>query len=413
MQSYNYNLYNPKNSLFFNLSYLNSASVFDSYHMTYSVSLTNLYDFYFQKASSIYHKRDFSLLPLAVRYYNFIDDIYVIERPPFEIEVDYSSASSYRSRKNLSYLRDTKMWVPWTLSIIKLDKKNGNYSFNLYFNDGPINSFDEAVIPSYLPNCNSHANVCMGEDSKYISEKIMSKNFNLTDIYNEMFNQYFIGWNKDLQPRFYITDYYISLLKNKISQYKNCPKSLKLDNHYTRFHLPYNNSQYLAAILYSFSKMNFQETMQYVSSAKDSLLKDAARYSSYTPAHSLKDHINSFLNSYNRDRQNTDFNDYYYHNNFLFEITSTEFTLHSSYKVCLENVHLSDFDVIDVIDNPYLISIIYNDFIDKYHQFYHSESKDSYLYSHGNSYMDDNVNLTLNYSDISSYNKRTTSYEKI
>ena len=94
--NYNYSLYTPEN--IFNL--VHSAvpmTIENDLWLNYQVSFLDTYKLienHFESDSN----KDYSLLPLAVRYVSPDSKIYFIERPPFQIEIDFSASSSYRPR---------------------------------------------------------------------------------------------------------------------------------------------------------------------------------------------------------------------------------------------------------------------------------------------------------------------------
>ena len=53
------------------------------------------------------------ILPMAVRYVTK-DNVYVIERPPFQLEVDYRLGGAHSQS---SKMPPVKIWVPWTVMV--------------------------------------------------------------------------------------------------------------------------------------------------------------------------------------------------------------------------------------------------------------------------------------------------------
>jgi hypothetical protein len=137
---YNYSLYTPQN--IFNLTHQATPRVVDNdLWINYQVSFLDTNKVIEDRSKSAF-TRDYSLLPLAVRYSSPDGKTHIIERPPFEIEVDFSTATSYRPRTTPKYLQSVKMWIPWTVSVISTEYQSGSFSssfsFHLYFNDGPL-----------------------------------------------------------------------------------------------------------------------------------------------------------------------------------------------------------------------------------------------------------------------------------
>jgi hypothetical protein len=145
------------------------------------------------------------LYPIAVRYVSN-DGTYVIERPPFQIEVDFKPATA---RTQAEKIPPIKIWVPWTVAYLKLDSlaETSLSSMRLYFNDGPISSLDDILIPSFLPNSYSNGNICfsnsMSDYYEVLDEDLLRKS-DIQYIYNYIFNNYMMGgWNCDLSSYFF------------------------------------------------------------------------------------------------------------------------------------------------------------------------------------------------------------------
>jgi len=258
---YNYSLYTPDN--IFNLTHqATPTAVENDLWINYQVSFLNtnkLIDNH-SKTNSI---RDYSLLPLAVRYSSPDGKTHVIERPPFEIEIDFSTSTSYRSRITPKFLQSVKMWIPWTVSVISTDYQSNSFSssfsFHLYFNDGPLQSFDDKLVPCYLPN-SSGGNICMGQDSLGTTQLIQDS-ASITDIYNHTFNSYFGGWNCDLCPEMRNSEYFVPIVE-RISATK---KNAAIVANYAR---SYNTAKYFKSLLYLLSNTSLQEHVGYITYTK-------------------------------------------------------------------------------------------------------------------------------------------------
>jgi hypothetical protein len=145
-----------------------------------------------------------NLYPIAVRHVTK-DNIYVIERPPFQLEVDFRLGSANSQAPKMYPL---KIWIPWTVMLIKLDSfTSGSLSsVRLYFNDSPISSLDDVLFSPWLPNAYSNGGICFSnsmDDFAHVldNDRISSNDINY--IYNYIFNNYMMGgWNCDLALNF-------------------------------------------------------------------------------------------------------------------------------------------------------------------------------------------------------------------
>lgn len=156
------------------------------------------------------------LYPIAVRYISK-DNHFVIERPPFQLEVDFrlGSASSHKPK-----IPTTKVWIPWTVMVLKLNSLTAAdfSSVRLYFNDGPISSLEDVLLPTWLPNSYNNGSICFSNslnDFTTVLDLDQIVDGNLSYIYNYIFNNYMMGgWNSDLALHFnylYIDEYVASL----------------------------------------------------------------------------------------------------------------------------------------------------------------------------------------------------------
>jgi len=161
------------------------------------------------------------ILPMAVRYITK-DNVYVIERPPFQLEVDYrlGGAHSYNSK-----MPPVKIWVPWTVMIFSANSlMNGDFSnVKLYFNSGPLDSLDQQLVTCFYPNTHSDAKICFStslNDFNNILDLSQIEQGNIGYIYNYIFNNYMMGgWNSDLSQNLF--DNFRSVDQDIIN--KNCP----------------------------------------------------------------------------------------------------------------------------------------------------------------------------------------------
>ena len=379
MLYFNYSLYN--NPYLFNLNYVASTTLLDSVVYQYSTSLFNLNAAIANSSNSLLViNKDYSLLPMAVRHTSSDSTCYIIERPPFQIPVDFSISKSYKNRKTVKALSDAYVWVPWSVS--KLTIANGGVQFELYFNDQSIDSLSDYLIPCYFPNCSS-GNVCMGADS--IQSVGLNSQSSILDLYNFYFNSYFSGWNTDLGIVVQGMEYFNNIQEDIVSS-KNAPSNLEtfMNTNGYRF----TNKETHKNFIYLMSKLDLTTTLGFVSHLKKIAVKKHSdtgyRYEvqkiikdSKPFALPVEDYINS--NSYYYMRQVPGLLQSYGNKNDhkSFSNTRTNVTITN---------HPSDVDVNHDIDNPFIISQVYlNHF---------SKKDETNVYSQ---------NITLDYSLIEPY----------
>jgi len=252
--------YNPRLDLVFDQATI-SAQV-DAIH------LSSIYPTPFPKSSTN------DTYPMAVRYADPTNGIYVVERPPFEVDVDFSVNKSFRARKVPKLFANNKMFIPWTLSLIKLDKNSltnsySGYEFYLYFNNKPISSLDDLIIPAWLPNISASGQVCMGEDSRQVANLLSNESeFSFLEIYNTIFNSFFSGWNSDLSPYFVDTDFSFDFRKKLVDTFPKVrwPETFSFQSSYWS----YNNNSILKTILLMMSYMDYSQMSEYIDSVLSS-----------------------------------------------------------------------------------------------------------------------------------------------
>jgi len=141
-----------------------------------------------------------SLYPIAVRYVT-TDNVYVIERPPFKLSVDFKNS---RAAHNSPKVEPVEIWIPWTVMVLPWNQVvNGDPSnLRLYFNDGPIQSLDDCVVAPYLPNSYSDGRICWSHSFNELLTQLNVSEPNTVDVnylYSSILNDYLMGgWNTDL-----------------------------------------------------------------------------------------------------------------------------------------------------------------------------------------------------------------------
>ncbi|MFZ4104870.1 hypothetical protein [Flavobacterium sp.] len=138
-------------------------------------------------------------LPIAVRA--FSNNTYMIERPPFKTTVRLNFARANKVKEEANPF--CEVWIPWTVSLLTLNPLEKDCpSLKIYYNDGPIASFDDILTQAWTPNVHSNNDICFGSTTtawhRAIDEKTIDEN-NVSDIYHFLINEYFGGgWNLDI-----------------------------------------------------------------------------------------------------------------------------------------------------------------------------------------------------------------------
>ncbi len=163
----------------------------------------------YREFSTIFCKRenlykDIESLPFPIAIRAIEEDVYVIERPPFKTNVRLSIHRAYQSKKKNESPILCEVWIPWTVSILRLNNpETGFPSMKMYYNNEPLSSLDDLLCPAWTPNIHGHNNeMCLGETSYNFAKQVESGSLNPTnvqEVYNYIINDYFNGgWNMDL-----------------------------------------------------------------------------------------------------------------------------------------------------------------------------------------------------------------------
>lgn len=135
--------------------------------------------------------------PIAIRAVK--NDVYLVERPPFQIKVDYSPTRSGVKRRPI---KPVTIWIPWTVTVYDLSSTVHNFltNFQIHFNDSSLSSLEDKIIPAYTSNVYQNGNICLGQTYNIIAELIKNDTIdNFASLHSYMFNEYFTGgWNSDL-----------------------------------------------------------------------------------------------------------------------------------------------------------------------------------------------------------------------
>lgn len=196
------------------------------FEMTYihesDISTDSFYSLKNKRSKDTY--KDF-VYPMAIRYISK-ENTYVIERPPFQFEVDFrlGTASSGSAK-----MHPVTMWAPWTVMVFNANSLAfGDFSgVKLYFNDGPINSLDDILVPCFYPNSYSDARICFSgslNDFNDVLDISLFDNGNIGYIYNYIFNNYMMGgWNTDLDAQMLSLLDNVSILSSEVEACKEYP----------------------------------------------------------------------------------------------------------------------------------------------------------------------------------------------
>lgn len=205
------NLYYPEyaNSYYDSANFLNSSpeSSFYKDHnywqiTSHQLSLSSSFftsDLNKKYRQAILPSEPHSLYPIATRYITS-NGYYIIERPPFQVPVNYKPAKAHNSTKKK--FEDFSIWIPWTIFIFNPSNLN---SFKLYFSSKSLSTMDDKYIPTYLPNTWSSGEICFSNSLGTLPEDSLitttdSSSPNISALYSLIINEFFAGgWNADIQ----------------------------------------------------------------------------------------------------------------------------------------------------------------------------------------------------------------------
>jgi hypothetical protein len=204
--------------------------------------------------------KDTTLLPLAVRYADVKRGLYVVERPPFKISPDFSKTKGV-GRSVPRILEDKEIWIPWTVSIIHMSSSSSTLGYSMFFNDGPLNSFDDVLTVPWIPNVFADGRTCFGDAGYMLNQRIEAQqmNYNLPEVFNYIFNDFFSSWNADLSMSHHNLFSVFSQLGflERLKERKRIPKQVFEVYHWYR-----NAHRAWPIILFALSTLSYQETMQ-------------------------------------------------------------------------------------------------------------------------------------------------------
>jgi hypothetical protein len=219
--------------------------------------------------------KDTTLLPLAVRYADPQRGMYVVERPPFKISPDFSKTKGV-DRSVPKILEDKEIWIPWTVSIIHMSSSSSTLGYSMFFNDGPLNSFDDVLTVPWIPNVFGDGRTCFGDAGYMLNQRIEAKqmNYNLSEVFNYIFNDFFSSWNADLSLCHHNLFSVFSQLGflERLKERKRIPKQVFEVYHWYR-----NAHRAWPIILFALSTLSYQETMQLLVALRETTSANASK----------------------------------------------------------------------------------------------------------------------------------------
>ena len=138
-------------------------------------------------------------MPIAIRAIQ--NNTYVIERPPFKTSVRLNSVRANKVVNEASVLCD--VWIPWTVCFLTMpNEKNPIPTLRMFYNDGPLSSFEDILTIPWTPNFHHSGDICLGQTTANfmdaVSQNIINPK-NVSQVYHYLVNDYFNGgWNLDL-----------------------------------------------------------------------------------------------------------------------------------------------------------------------------------------------------------------------
>lgn len=310
---YSYDLYTDP--YFFNYAVRSANSYGDDLIMTVRAKLHNTLSINSApKASQVlseeFTKKKFDeLFPMAVRYCHSSPSgqTFLIERPPFQFNIDYSKNNSNHLRKYDKSIQGKQAWAPWTVMSIFIPKNCtyfGGITFRLYFNNSSLSSLEDVLIPSFFPNSSSSGgNICVGSTLSRINYD-QDNPMHIKEIAHTIYNDYFSGgWNADISNVIYFNKAMLPAIKRLEERSEKAYASSNLDvikhalednKDETYHHLSYVSSY--VDFFYCYSEMNFEEVFQYFN-----LLKDKYERMSKEDSFTLREILNTNPNYFSHN----------------------------------------------------------------------------------------------------------------
>jgi hypothetical protein len=260
-----------------------------SFHFQYALyDASSTYTKLSSISSQMPNAESIDFFPLAVRYHDAINNIFVVERPPFQIDIDYSVKKNSR-RKISPLLKNRKVWVPWTVYVFAApiegqDDATTPKKVFIFYNDKQLSSLDDHIVPSLFPNAFADGSICFGDSISSYNDRVRNGEikFNINTYFNYLINDYFTSWNKDLNLSFYQI-YFDYFKKNGIID-AVCAETKRLqdDVNYSNFY--WGNDSWLY-FLRTLSQLSYEQMMDFI-----------AFMNNYCSHHKAKTHNNPYSN---------------------------------------------------------------------------------------------------------------------
>lgn len=237
-----------------------------------------MYDFQVYHASKTYLHNSYSsherlsnlnsntvdLLPMAVRYADIENQVYIIERPPFQTNIDFYPNKRLNARL-ANHIPNKKIWIPWTVFVVSLGKSVNHLKAAVYFNDKPLDSLHDLVIKGYTPNLFGDSKICFGNSLFTFGQRLEQGDieYNISTVYNYLFNDYFTQWNPDISPNYFkpLHEYFCNThIMDRVLEMKKYPKGIQdisLWNYGS-------SSKPWVYVLFLLSTLSYEETMDFV-----------------------------------------------------------------------------------------------------------------------------------------------------
>jgi hypothetical protein len=300
---------------------------------------------------------DITPLPLAVRYADQERGFYVVERPPFQIELNYSFKKG-PYRKEIPALKGKKIWIPWTLSVVHMGNSISDYHHKMYALPKPLNTLeDDSIYPVCLPNIFADGRICLGDSVYHMNQRISdgSMKYNFSDVFNYAFNDFFNSWNPDLTVAPNIAYSALQSIgcfdKIKNSGVKKHPKNFDDVSYWKKSH-----SKFWFFFLYSYSYLTYEEVLDFYKAYND-LYKSRG----FQPPANFRVLIDTHI----KNKQN----EYNYYNSSYSSVVRSGWSsffrsqyddiVNSTVSVCVKNIPENTLINKDFVSNPKFIAYVY------------------------------------------------------
>lgn len=405
-QNYDTSLYYSRKS------YTDSSSVLDVYSSTksleYSLVFANtessvLHGWHFDNKSKTPPNQNTHPYPLAVRYANHQKGVYVIERPPFQADIDFSFKKNM-FRKQIPALEGKKIWIPWTVSVVSMGKSISEYAQYLYFSEGPLSSFDQKVYSPVLPNLFGDSRICFGDSSFHLQQRINKKeiDYSIADVFTYLFNDYFSNWNPDLAYNYDAC--HAALTKMDVFNKIRALKPKKLPKNFDEIYSWKNSyGKFWFYFLYCMSFLSYEETLEFYRLYSEIANKNIRSEKSYYTQVSelIKQQLKGFeltedlyqdANFEYTIKEVINYGDWSRFFSFRHLISNAAITV--KVKDIPENKYINQ----DFVSSPNLVGYIYFNFFKKLsedHARFLAQSKNSY-----NALMNTNIDNLMSYDNV-------------